>query len=103
MSDRKGDNVARWTRATRAERDDGLAAIVATPPYERLLFADLLAVAVDARDGAASHWGYTEGERPSYALCCHCTQRIRTDRLDLLLEHAGTCVGGVEVREALGA
>lgn len=103
MPDRKGDNVARWAKATREERDEGLERIVATPRPERLLFADLLAFAVDARDGSASHWGYTEGERPSYALCSHCTHRIRTDRLDLLLEHAGTCAGNVQAREARNA
>lgn len=79
-NDRKGDNVARWVQATREERNEGLEEIVATPRAERLLFADLLALTVEARDGSAPHWGYTEGERPAYALCSHCTQRIRTDR-----------------------
>lgn len=43
------------------------------------------------------HWGYADGEEPHYAVC-ECGQRIRVDRLDLILEHAKSCKAKEEPR-----
>jgi hypothetical protein len=36
------------------------------------------------------HWGYIDCETPTYAECT-CGLPVRTDRLDLLSEHAVAC------------
>lgn len=51
----------------------------------------------------AAHYGYRDGERPEYATCWVCQAFVlRTDRLDMLLEHLGPCVEAtVEADRAL--
>lgn len=48
------------------------------------------------------HWGYMDGEVPTYSECDDgCGLVVRTDRLDLLLEHEASCSGETEAEREL--
>lgn len=69
--------------ASAAERSAGAPIVAAMGRLDQLL-AEWL---------EPPHDGYRDGEIPRYGQCPDCDQPVRSDRSDLLAEHAEVCAG----------